>query len=225
MEGISSTHAAWAIMDEDAEQRMADTRRFFAEIGGRATTKCVRSWQNQRQPEAPAMKKLLGVVALMATAGTEPEDTWAKVVHFVRMNDGMTWGQEDTSASVGNHEIGTASARKRSRQESDGNVDAGEPDESDGNVDAGEPSAAAGVTSSAPAPAGHPFAPVVATTQPMLEISKANPLGVPKAACPPTPRVPVSAPAPYGALSEPARILAAVASSEAAEREGVWIII
>ena len=38
MEGISSTHAAWAIMDEDAEQRMADTRRFFAEIGGRATS-------------------------------------------------------------------------------------------------------------------------------------------------------------------------------------------
>ena len=188
MEGISSTHAAWAIMDEDAEQRMADARRFFAEIGSRATTKCVRSWQNQRQPEAPAMKKLLGVVALMATAGTEPEDTWAKVVHFVRMNDGSSWGQEDTSASIGNHEIGTASARKRSRQESDGNVDAGEPDECDGNIDADEPSA-------------------------------------PKAACPPTPRVPVSAPAPYGALSEPARILAAVASSEASEREGVWIII
>ena len=188
MEGISSTHAAWAIMDEDAEQRMADMRRFFAEIGSRATNKCVRSWQNQRQPEAPAMKKLLGVVALMAAAGTEPENTWAQVVHFVRMNDGSSWGQEDTSASIGNHEIGTASARKRSREDGPSEIEPTEPDESDGNVDADEPSA-------------------------------------PKAACPPTPRVQVSAPAPYGALSEPARILAAVASSEAAEREGVWIII
>ena len=32
MEGISSTHAAWAIMDEDAEQRMADMRRFLLKL-------------------------------------------------------------------------------------------------------------------------------------------------------------------------------------------------
>ena len=96
-----------------------------------------------------------------------------------------------------------------------------ELDDSDGIIEAGVPFAPGSAGSNSSRPAEEPFAPVVATGQATPGASWVNPLGSPKAACLPTPGVPVSPPAPSGSMSEPARVQALLATLGATDREGV----
>jgi len=141
------------LADTEAEsQELADCRRFFAEIGGRATTKCLLSWSKTHQPESIAMKKLLGTVALMTAAGTDPETTWFRVSHYVNYPSPSTEGQG--ADGLEGAKTPTASTLKRGRDEQEAPV--AEVEGMGENVEDGEPFAPSGSTSGFPKTARPP---------------------------------------------------------------------
>ena len=106
---------AQTVAREAEQQRLAEIGRFFAEIGPRATLHAL-SMQDNAAPEAPALKKLLGAVALMSTAGVQANLTWAGVSHWVLVKNQGSTAEEESKSLPAVEELGMPS-RKRGREE------------------------------------------------------------------------------------------------------------
>ena len=215
MPPVSCDDPAVGITDEH-EQRMRECRSFLAEFGARATIKCLQKWPSGLQPEAAAMKHLLGVVALMATGGMQPETTWAHVVHYVRQNAECRANERKPAAGLGSKT--TEAPKKRSGKKKKINVAPGVND-FDAIVGTGDPLASASRVATSFLPAVEPFAAALTLGKTDLETSGANSLGSPETSCSSASRVAVSFPAPYGVPSKPHRIVAAAGAPPAADRE------
>ena len=213
MPAVSRDDPAVGITDEH-EQRIRECRSFLAEFGARATMKRLQKWQSGLQPEAAAMKNLLGVVALMATSGTQPETTWAHVVQYVRQNAECRANERKPAAGLGSKT--TETPKKCSRKKKKKNVALGVND-FDAIVGTGEPLSSASRDATSLLPAVEPFAAAVTSGKRDLETSGANSLGNPETLCSLASRAAVSFLAPYGVPSKPHRTLAAAGPPPAAE--------
>ena len=208
MQAVSRNAVAAGIPDEH-EQRLIECRRFLAEIGMRATGKCLQSWQSQLQPETAAMKKLMGVVALMAAGGTRPEETWTHVVNYVLVNSASS--DRETHAAAGLRSTTAAAPVKRSRSMETQKDVAPEVDEWGWSVSEDDEHDAAfqALIARSSRPAVEPFAAAVTSGATKPETSGTSSVLTPGTGSTAAPRAPVSFPAPYGAPSEPHRVLAA----------------
>ena len=206
MQAVSRNAVAAGIPDEH-EQRLIECRRFLAEIGMRATGKCLQSWQSQLQPETAAMKKLMGVVALMAAGGTRPEETWTHVVNYVLVNSASS--DRETHAAAGLRSTTAAAPVKRSRSMETQKDVAPEVDEWGWSVSEDEHDVAFSRVESSSLPAVEPFAAAVTSGATEPETSGTSSVLTPGTGGTAAPCAPVSIPAPYGAPSEPHRVLVA----------------
>ena len=215
MPPVSRNDPAVGITDEH-EQRITECRSFLAEFGARATMKCLQKGQSGLQPEAAAMKHLLGVVALIATGGMQPEATWVHVVHYVRHNAECRANERKLAAGLRSKR--TEASKKSSGKRKKINVAVGVND-FDAIEGTGEPLVSASRVATSFLPAVEPFAAAVTSGKTDLETSGANSLGSPETSCCSASRVAVSFPAPYGVHSKPHRIVTAAGAPPAGDHK------